>query len=52
MPKRDDTKRTDKGAPLPDLNKETIKDLDVEQSDADKVKAGAIGALRTTSRTC
>jgi hypothetical protein len=50
MPKRDDPKHADKGAQLPELNKETIKDLDVEQTGADKIKGGAMSAIRGTSR--
>jgi hypothetical protein len=51
MPHRDDTKRTEKTAELPELNKETLRDLDVEPVDAKTVKGGGIGTLVTTGRT-
>jgi hypothetical protein len=50
MSSRDETKPTNKPKPLPDLNKETLKDLDVERTGADKVKGGAISTVRGTSR--
>jgi hypothetical protein len=51
-PKKDESHDAKKETPKLELNKETLRDLDVERTDANEVKGGGMGTLVGTSRTC